>query len=283
MLIPSVIATALMILFCPESHYKVLRKKKVARVKRDAGRNDLRSCYAAPGPVVAKFTVLLNGMLRPIKLMVLSPIVISLSIHTSFAYGTLYLFFNTISTVFRNGYGWSLGVSGLAYVPIGIGFALGLFLFARFSDGIIIKLTRKNNGTYLPEMRLAHAAFYGFFFPVSFFWYGWSADYKVHWIVPMLALIPFAVGQVGVWQRYQAYLIDAHGPLYAASALAAFAVLRSAVAAFLPLAGSPLLRAFGVGWGRSLLGFVSLAMVPILLLLQGKGAWLRSKLAFAAK
>lgn len=276
-LIPSSIVTLSMALFCPETNHKVLIRRKVALMKKTLGRDDLRSCYDATGVMSARSQVLINGLLRPMKMMVLSPIIVALSIHISFLYGTLYLLFNTISTVFHGKYGWNLGVSGLAYIPLGVGFCLGLVLFGLFSDRTIVRRTRQNNGAFVPEMRLTQATLYASMIPISFFWYGWSAQYKVHWIVPLIGLIPFAVGIVGLWQRYQAYLIDAHGPQYAASALAAFSVLRSVVAAFLPLAGPSMFAHLGLGWGNSLLGFITLAMIPIPILLERKGAWLRSK------
>lgn len=62
--------------------------------------------------------------------------------------------------------------------------------------------------------------------------------------------------------RVQQYLIDAF-TIYAASAVAANTVLRSIVGGLLPLAGLNMYDALGLGWGNSLLAFISLAMVPI--------------------
>ncbi|KAJ6786178.1 hypothetical protein PWT90_00740 [Aphanocladium album] len=276
-LIPGVLVTVSIILFCPESNHKVLMRRKVARMKKTLRREDLRSCYDTANVSPTRSQILMNGIMRPAKMMVLSPIVVALSVHVSFLYGTLYLLFNTISTVFHGNYGWNLGVSGLAYIPLGLGFGLGLALFGMFSDKTIIRRTRQNNGIFVPEMRLAQATLYASLIPISFFWYGWSAHYNVQWIVPLLGLVPFAFGIVGLWQRYQAYLIDAVGPQFAASALAAFSVLRSVVAAFLPLAGPSMFSHLGLGWGNSLLGFITLAMIPIPILIERQGAWLRSK------
>lgn len=57
----------------------------------------------------------------------------------------------------------------------------------------------------------------------------------------------------------QVYLIDAY-ETYAASAIAANSVVRSLGGAFLPLAGIPMYRALGLGWGNSLLGFIAIAL-----------------------
>jgi hypothetical protein len=58
------------------------------------------------------------------------------------------------------------------------------------------------------------------------------------------------------------YLIDCF-TVHAASAMAANTVLRSIVAAFLPLAGPVMFQKLGYGWGNSILGFIALVCVPI--------------------
>lgn len=74
----------------------------------------------------------------------------------------------------------------------------------------------------------------------------------------------------------QNYLLDTF-PRYAASVTAALAVLRSLAGALLPLAGLEMYNALGLGWGNSLLGFLSAAMIPLPLLFYLYGARLRAK------
>lgn len=77
----------------------------------------------------------------------------------------------------------------------------------------------------------------------------------------------------------QTYLVDCY-PRFAASVTAANTILRSLVGAFLPLAGQPLYKDLGLGWGNSVLAFVALAMVPLPLLFLKYGAWLRTNPKF---
>lgn len=70
------------------------------------------------------------------------------------------------------------------------------------------------------------------------------------------------------------YLTDAYG-IYAASAVAAAAVLRNLAGAFLPLCGLQLYDALGFGWGNSLLAFIALGLAPIPVLFRIFGAKLR--------
>ena len=68
--------------------------------------------------------------------------------------------------------------------------------------------------------------------------------------MPVIGTGIMAIGIVLVWLALQAYIIDAFG-IYAASAIAANAFIRSAMGAFIPLAGPPLYNAIGLGWGNS--------------------------------
>lgn len=60
----------------------------------------------------------------------------------------------------------------------------------------------------------------------------------------------------------QNYLLDAF-PEIAASVTASITVLRSIAGALLPLCGIQMYESLGLGWGNSLLAFVSLGLVPI--------------------
>jgi len=199
-----------------------------------------------------------------------------LSLYLSFVFGLLYLLFTTITQVYVTTYSWQPELCGLAYLGIGVGFFLGIILVAKTSDATIIRLAKRNNGVYEPEMRLPACVFFGMLVPISFFWYGWSAEKKAHWIVPLIGLLPFGVGLMGIFTPIQTYLIDAF-PDFAASAVAALTVLRCLFAAFLPLAAPSMYEQLGLGWGNSLLGFVALALIPAPALIYKYGGMIRKK------
>lgn len=73
-------------------------------------------------------------------------------------------------------------------------------MFTYTSDKTIVKLTKKNGDVFEPEMRLVDCVYFACILPMTFFWYGWSTYYHVHWIVPTIGLFPFGVGIVGIWQ-----------------------------------------------------------------------------------
>ncbi|KAL4895338.1 major facilitator superfamily domain-containing protein [Aspergillus ambiguus] len=258
-----------------ETYAPVLIRRKTAKLAKTLGRSDLRSAYEKNHEHASVGEILVQGMKRPILLLVKSPIVLLLSLYMSLIYGLLYLFFTTIPTVFTTQYGFSTGLSGLAYLGIGVGFILGLGSVAATNDRIVVKLTDRK-GKYEPEMRLPLMIFFSCILPISFFWYGWTADKHVHWIAPIIGMIPFGVGMMGVYLPIQAYVIDCYSA-YAASANATLTATRSLVGALLPLAGPAMFEALGLGWGNSLLGFLALAFVPIPLFFTRYGKAIREK------
>ncbi|KAM3497315.1 hypothetical protein MY10362_009331 [Beauveria mimosiformis] len=273
--IPGVLVVAAMVVGNRETNARVLMRLKTEKLRAELARPELRSCYVDPTqPVLTKRQIIGLGLTRPIKMLFRSAILFSISIYIAFNYGCLYLLFNTMPTVFRGNYGWSLGVSGLPYFSLLIGYMVSITIFATVSDRTVVRMTKANHGVYEPEMRIPYCTYFAMLIPISFFWYGWAADQHTHWIVPIIGIIPFSAGIIGVWTPANAYIIDAF-PEYAASALAGFAVIRCTIGAFLPLAAPAMYASLGLGWGTSLLGFISLAFVPVPFLIYRYGKWMR--------
>ena len=103
---------------------------------------DLR--YHAKGKSEKKLSQLLLGAITRPTRMLINPIIIGTSIYMAVMYGIIYLLFTTFSVVFQRNYGFREGIAGLAYLGIGVGSALGMFLFGRYIDGIYNLLTAKH-------------------------------------------------------------------------------------------------------------------------------------------
>jgi hypothetical protein len=273
--IVAVIITGMTEIFNTETNPRVLIQRKVKRLQKELGRDDLKSCYDAPGTQhQSRSRILLNGLIRPTKMLFLSPLVFLVSLYIAFIYGTLYLLFTTIPVVFQQTYGWSLGITGLVYICLGLGNLSGWALITATSDKEVVRRTKANNGVFEPEMRLPLSVYFSFLLPPTFFWYGWSTYYHTHWIVPVIGLFPFSFGIIGLFLPLTTYLVDCY-PMYAASAIAASTVIRSLAGMLLPLAGPSMYANLGLGWGNSLLGFICIIMIPVPLLLLRYGAKLR--------
>ncbi|KAJ0417286.1 major facilitator superfamily domain-containing protein [Aspergillus carlsbadensis] len=263
-----------------ETFAPVLIRWKTAKLAKETGRTDLRSAYDQEngkdaGPIRVQEALKL-GLQRPFLLLVKSPIVLLLSTYMSFVYGLLYLLFTTIPSVFKIQYGFSTGLSGLAYLGIGLGFGVGLAFMALTNDRILVRSTKRNGGIFEPEMRLPLMIVFSSILPISFFWYGWSVEKHTHWIVPIIGMFPFGVAMMGVYMPIQTYVIDCY-PMYAASANATLTATRSLIGALLPLAGPTMFSDLGLGWGNSLLGFLALAFVPVPIIFTRYGKTIRER------
>lgn len=128
------------------------------------------------------------------KMLIFSPTILLLSLFMGLAYSYLFLLFTTMTPVYEENYHFSPRSVGLSYLGIGVGFLLGQFVFTQFGDVILKKLAAKTGGEIKPEYRLPLCCICGVFIPIGLFWYGWSAQAKVFWIIPILgtSLIGFA-------------------------------------------------------------------------------------------
>ncbi|KAH8600006.1 major facilitator superfamily domain-containing protein [Bisporella sp. PMI_857] len=258
-----------------ETNPHILIDKKTAELRKSLNRPELKSIYTPGGSLPAR-AILKQGMVRPIRMLFLSPIVFTLALYMAVVYGLLYLLFTTITSVFIQTYGWDPDICGLAYMGLGLGFFVALPLVGRLSDSTVVRMTKANNNVFEPEFRLPSMLFFAFFIPITFFWYGWTTEKHVHWIVPILGLAPFGFGMIGLFMPVQTYVIDSF-PEFAASGLAALTTSRSLFGAFLPLAGPKMYESLGLGWGNSILGFIAVALIPVPALLYKYGGKIRKE------
>ncbi|KAH8816552.1 MFS transporter [Xylogone sp. PMI_703] len=249
--------TILTFILMHETYPVVLLQRKTERLRRETGNQDLRSKYDQG---LSRREIFKHSIIRPIKMLARSPIVLFMSLFVGVCYGYLYLLFTTFTTVFEGVYKFSSGTVGLTYVGLGVGSLIGVAIFAVASDRILRLKSAK--GEMKPEYRLPPMIPGGFLIPIGLFWYGWSAQAHTHWIVPILGTMVIGIGNLGVFMSIQTYLVDAF-PIYAASALSANAVIRSVLGAVLPLAGNQMYESLGFGWGNSLLAFIAIALLPI--------------------
>ena len=167
-------------IFLRETNPVIILERKAKKLRNETGNQNLRSALESP---VTGRQLLILSLKRPFKLLVLSPIVLSLSVLMGINYAYLYLCFTTFPIVFQEVYHFSQGISGLAYLGLGIGSMVGLAIIGKYSDKIVVKMTEKN-GVRKPEYRLPLFFFANLLIPIGLFWYGWSAQEHTQWYLP---------------------------------------------------------------------------------------------------
>ena len=187
--------------------------------------------------------------------------------------------FESFPIVFIGIYGFSLGTQGLAFLGILIGAFVAMPPFFWYVHRYMEPLFNEE-GKIKPEYRLRPALVGCFFIPICLFWFGWSSRASVHWIMPIIGSSFFTIGAFCLFMAVLSYLGDAY-PDYVASVYAGNDLVRSSFGAAFPLFANAMYGRLGVGWASSLLGFLSIAFIPIPYVLYFYGARIRrsSKLA----
>ncbi|KAL0066036.1 hypothetical protein AAF712_006864 [Marasmius tenuissimus] len=202
-----------------ETYAPVIQRRKAKRMDPE---NRSRVSAGMPGADSSKMHYLWLNLTRPIVLLTRSFICFILSLYMAFVYGIYYLMFATFAKLFKNTYGFDAGIGGLVYLGLGVGFMVATYFGASISNTIYKRLADKNGGKGKPEMRIPPLIFGSLFIPIGLFWYGWSAQAKAHWIMPIIGSGIFGFGQMTCFLPISLYLVDAF--TYAASALSAASV-----------------------------------------------------------
>ncbi|QPC60404.1 hypothetical protein HYE67_002635 [Fusarium culmorum] len=278
----SILAGAITIMafvFMRETYSYTILDNKTKKLRKETGNPKLRSALAKEITTKELFSM---AMVRPTKMLLFAPIVTLLSLYMALVYGYLYLLFTSMPTLFVKEYHFSSGSVGLAYLGLGMGSLIGLIISGATSDPLVNYLTKKNGGERKPEYRLPLMAAACLMVPAGLFIFGWTAEKRTHWIVPIIGTSFLGLGMIIVFMCISVYLVDAYIE-YAASAIAASTVLRSLFGALLPLAGGSMYKSLGYGWGTSVLGFVAAAAIPLPLVFYKYGERIRSRNLFDVK
>ncbi|KAI1209310.1 bicyclomycin resistance protein [Annulohypoxylon truncatum] len=266
-----------------ESYAPVILKRKATKLRKETGNDQLRSKLDAG---LSPRDYFKRGIIRPFRMLFLSPIVAVTSLYMAVTYGYLYLMFTTMTEVFQEYYGFSTSTVGLSFIGLGVGSMIGILLFSGTSDRYIKRKAAQADAEaqatggvkagMKPEYRLPLLPLGAILIPAGLFIYGWTASYKVHWIAPIIGTSIVGIGNLIVFMAIQMYLVDTF-TIYAASAIACNTVVRSLAGAVLPLAGLPMYSKLGIGWGNSLLGFLAVALFPVSICVLRYGEVLRNK------
>jgi MFS family permease len=251
------LTTILFFILLRETYAPVILQRKTIKLQKQTGNLSLRSKLDTGRSPKEQ---LKHAIIRPAKLLLFSPIVLALSVFQGLCFGCLYLLFTTFSMVYTEQYHWDTGKDGLSFLGMGTGSTISLIVFGYLSDRIL--KYKAGKGELKPEYRLLPMIPATIFISAGLFWYGWSAQAKAHWIVPILGTVLVGFGYLPIIMCTQTYLVDAY-ETYSASALAASTILRSLMGATIPLAGRSMYAKLGLGWGNSLLAFITLVMLPL--------------------
>ncbi|KAJ5378242.1 Major facilitator superfamily domain general substrate transporter [Penicillium cataractarum] len=212
----------------PETYHPVLLHQRAAKLRTDRNDPAYYSLLDRSAPTFRD--VLTKYLFRPFQMPAMKPILVCFTIYISLIYGVM------------------------------VGIIIG---------GIFITITTKtyyarklHGGAVRPEDRLPSMIPMGVLFPAGLFWFAWTSNSSVPWPVQVVAEIPTGAGILVIWLQGLNYLMDVYF-MFANSALSANTLVHSTVGGAFPLFATYMYDTLGVAWATSLLGFLSVAMIPI--------------------
>ncbi|RCI07390.1 hypothetical protein L249_1376 [Ophiocordyceps polyrhachis-furcata BCC 54312] len=266
--------------FIPETHAPTLLRQRAKRL-RQSGNPEYANAKAPAddadrslGPVLKVATT------RP-WIILFDPISFFCALYLSVIYTLLYMLFGIYPFIFQRKRGWNAGVSKL---PL-LGTIVGCFVGA----GVIVMETQKRakrirrgevkQEDFQAEDRLPLAMVGGVGFAISMFAFAWTGEFNsIPWIVPTIFGGILSCCLLLVFVAFLNYIVDVYLQ-YAASAIAANTIARSACGSAAPLFTLKMFQALGVGVGGSVIGAVAVALsvIPFLFYKYGAGIRARSK------
>ncbi|KAG8896612.1 hypothetical protein FRB99_008801, partial [Tulasnella sp. 403] len=274
----------------PETYTPTLETRKARRLRKETG--DMRYHSALERSTKGLLNTIVVSCYKPFQIIYYEPMALALDIWSALLLGVLYLTFQAFPTrVFGKDRGFNTQMSGLSFVGIGIGMFIAIvsqpywiklyreervppwekemrkerelererWAKADAEKGDAIALVRKDPE---PESRLLIGMAGAILVPIGLFWFAFTTPLHIHWIVPMIATIPFGIGVIYSFVAVWTFLVHAYRP-HAASAMAGNSFMRSAFAAAFPLIAIPMYARLGVVGATALLAGLSLVMTPL--------------------
>lgn len=160
--------------FLQETYAPELLHRKAKRLRKETGNDTLRTEYESSDATL--YTKLGQAMVRPFRLLFTQPIVQALAAYMSYIYGLCFLVYATFPDLWLYDYHESLTITGLNYISLSIGYALGTQIVAPLNDRVYAWLKRRSDGVGRPEFRCPTMIPGSLLVVIGIFWYGWSAE-----------------------------------------------------------------------------------------------------------
>ncbi|KLU87579.1 hypothetical protein MAPG_06576 [Magnaporthiopsis poae ATCC 64411] len=265
------VALAVSLVFGRETYHPVLRRRRIKQLGLP------EPTRASPWKVKAGEFVTV-ALARPLHMLFTEPVVGFVCLYVACEFATLFSFFAAVPYVFATIYSFDLEQSGLVFLAIVLGCLLG-------SLSVVIceiLLYRRQMPKYAPsgvppEHRLYPAMIGSACLPLGLFWFAWTARPEISWASPAVAIVPFAMGNFCIFVSLTHYLTDTYIGSNIASAMSANSLARYSLAAASPLFTIQMYSRLGVAWAGTLLGLISLALMPVPWVLFKYGKQIRAR------
>ncbi|KAL9110838.1 MAG: hypothetical protein Q9227_004638 [Pyrenula ochraceoflavens] len=255
----------LVVLFLPETYSPILLKWKAAHLRRLSSDDRYRAEVELRELTLVRR--LAQAIYRPFIMFAQESIIDLITLYLTVIYVLLFGFLSGYEFIYTDTFGLDIGLVGTAFLGILIGFMLSMLLVPVIYRRYMRKLKAaraEQNGiqTLPPEQRLVFSMIGAPLIPISLFWMAWTNYKSIGPWSDLVSSVFFGCGILNIFISSYQYLIDSF-ERFAASALVGATFVRYTAAGGAVVFSIPMYENLGVHWSLTLLGCISLLMMPI--------------------
>jgi len=212
------------------------------------------------------------------------PIVLWLSLLSGFSDALLFIFLQAFTPVYKQ-WGFSTIQTGLAFIPVLVGYALSYLSYLPVIHRFRRK-RRKDPEKVTPEARIWWLLFLAPLETIGLFGFAWTSlgpSYGIPWIAPMIFSCLIAIANYAIYQSSIDYMTAAYGP-YAASATGGNDLARDFLAGVATMYSVPLytnIPGRPLEYASTILACLSVVVIAPIYVFYRKGPQIREKSPFA--
>lgn len=224
----------------PETRSTVMLDQ-IAKKMRKSGQNPNIYGPNELVPFRERFSVkeVLITWIRPFRMFLTEPIVLTLSLLSGFSDALIFMFIQSFSLVYQQ-WGFSDVAMGLAFIPILVGYFLAWFsFFPVIKRNIQERKAKPDDEIAQYESRLWWLLYTAPCLPIGLIGFAWTSQGPpVHWIGSMVFSAIVGIANYSIYMATVDYMICAYGP-YSASATGGNGWSRDFLAGVLTIPATP--------------------------------------------
>jgi len=281
------VAVQVLHLICVPETRTTIMVDKIAKKRRKDGTNPNIYGPNEITPFRERFSgkEILITWIRPFKMFLTEPIVLTLSLLSGFSDALIFMFIQSFSLVYTQ-WGFGTVAQGLAFLPILVGYFIA---YASFIPAI---WRNKKDRTLHPndersqyESRLWWLLWTAPCLPIGLIGFAWTCGGPpIHWMGSMVFAAVVGIANYSIYMATIDYMITAYGP-YSASATGGNGWSRDFLAGVLTLPATPFFTNIGgkqhLQDASTILFCISFVLVIAVYVIYWKGPALRARSPFA--
>lgn len=228
------------LLLVPETRTTIMMDK-IAKKMRKSGQNPNIYGPNEITPFKERLSIkeTLVTFVRPFKMFLTEPIVLTLSLLSGFSDALIFMFIQSFALVYKQ---WGFGTVelGLSFLPILVGYFIAWFAFIPAIKRNIRQRTNKPDDEHAQfESRLWFLLWTAPCLPIGLFGFAWtSTGPPIHWIGSCIFAAIVGIANYSIYMATIDYMICAYGP-YSASATGGNGWSRDFLAGVLTIPATP--------------------------------------------